>query len=138
MLRTLLASTRPELALLPGTQAATMLDLQLRAQAQDYRGRPGAHVHDVVMVDGEAAGRVWLVIAGECVQMLDLSLLPAYRGRGVGGMVLGEILRSAAAEGRSVTLMVAQGNPARSLYERLGFTAVHADAVHTTMEWRRA
>ena len=52
---------------------------------------------------------------------MDIALLPEYRGRGIGTALLEELLVEADATGRRVTIHVERFNPARRLYERLGF-----------------
>lgn len=48
---------------------------------------------------------------------------PGSRGRGVGRAVLEHVVRSAQADGLHAHLWVADGNPARRLYESAGFAA---------------
>jgi ribosomal protein S18 acetylase RimI-like enzyme len=48
---------------------------------------------------------------------------PAYRGRGYARTVMLEVVRGIGREGHGAFLHVADGNPARALYERLGFVA---------------
>src|SRR5829696_2126170 len=51
-----------------------------------------------------------------------------YRGRGLGGWLLNELAQAAEAEGFTrLSLSVAADNPARRLYERLGYDEVSAD-----------
>ena len=51
-----------------------------------------------------------------------------YRGRGLGGWLLNELAQAAEAEGFTrLSLSVAADNPARRLYERLGYEEVSAD-----------
>ena len=50
------------------------------------------------------------------------------RGRGLGGWLLNELAQAAEAEGFTrLSLSVAADNPARRLYERLGYDEVSAD-----------
>ncbi|MFG3345936.1 GNAT family N-acetyltransferase [Streptomyces sp. NPDC048018] len=49
--------------------------------------------------------------------------VPGPEGAGLGSVLLRRVLADAAARGlREIELVVSEGNPARSLYERLGFT----------------
>ena len=56
--------------------------------------------------------------------MIDIALLPDHRGRGIGARLLRDVLHEATAAGLPVRLSVERSNPARSLYERLGFRTV--------------
>jgi ribosomal protein S18 acetylase RimI-like enzyme len=64
---------------------------------------------------------------------LTVAVLPAYRGQGVGTQLLTALLRMAATHYRAVSLSVWKENPARRLYERLGFVTVREDGVTLTM-----
>ena len=124
------------------TQREQFLDLQYRAQAQHYEAHnPGAE-HGIVevRVDGSAwtpAGRLWLHRRPDALHVLDIALLPEHCGRGLGGDVLRHVMQRAWAGGRVVTIYVEQGNPARRLYERLGFVPVGPlVGVHQRMAWQ--
>jgi ribosomal protein S18 acetylase RimI-like enzyme len=141
-LRDVYASTREsELAQVDWTdeQKGAFVDHQFHAQLTDYTGRyPDARLY-VVLVDGEPAGRLFLadLPGGREVRVLDVALLPAHRGRGLGTELLRHVLRQAAATGSVVSLHVERWNAARRLYERLGFTVVDdRDEVHLRMEAR--
>jgi ribosomal protein S18 acetylase RimI-like enzyme len=49
--------------------------------------------------------------------------------------LLTDLLRQAEEEGRQVSLHVEARNPARRLYERLGFRVAADLGVHQRMEW---
>ncbi|MFK9714769.1 GNAT family N-acetyltransferase, partial [Escherichia coli] len=66
-------------------------------------------------------GWLWLDDRAEGLHILDISLLPAWRGRGLGTRCLTAL--AAANEGRALSIQVEIHNPARRLYERLGFAA---------------
>jgi GNAT superfamily N-acetyltransferase len=52
---------------------------------------------------------------------LSMALLPEYRGRGLGTRLLRQLLSAAEACYDAVSLSVSESNPARQLYERVGF-----------------
>jgi ribosomal protein S18 acetylase RimI-like enzyme len=54
----------------------------------------------------------------------QLFLLPEYQNRGIGTKLVQDVLRSAQVKNLSVKLWVFQVNPARRLYQRLGFQVV--------------
>ena len=55
---------------------------------------------------------------------LSMSLLPGYRGLGLGTMLLRRLLSTAQERFAAVSLSVSTSNPARRLYEREGFVPV--------------
>jgi GNAT superfamily N-acetyltransferase len=65
-----------------------------------------------------------------------LYLLPEFQKRGIGGALVRELLEEGRARGMPVALTVIDGNPARELYERLGFVAVAHDNHSSRMIWR--
>lgn len=132
------ASTREdELAHVPFSeeQKAAFLAQQFAAQRAHYAAHYGDASRDVVLVDGEPAGRLIVARGGAAgILIVDIALLPAFRGRGVGGRLLGPLLAEADAAGVPVTIHVERANRARRLYERLGFAAVADDGVYLTLE----
>jgi ribosomal protein S18 acetylase RimI-like enzyme len=58
---------------------------------------------------------------GSDLRVMDIALLPAWRGRGFGSQLMRALFQLADAEGRSVSIHVERNNPALALYRRLGF-----------------
>ena len=115
----------------PGAREA-FLAQQYDAQDRYYREYyPGASF-DVIEVDGERAGRLYVDRWPAEIRIVDISLASAFRGAGVGTALLRELISEAEQTGRSLTIHVENGNPARRLYERLGFVAV-AERGHNTL-----
>ena len=54
-------------------------------------------------------------------------MAPEHQGRGIGERALQTVLQAAQADALPVTLKVLKGNPAKRLYERLGFETVDED-----------
>ena len=136
------ASTRAaemELVDWPQEQKNAFLQMQFNAQHQHYHlhyplarwqvmeveGRPPQGRRDTTLtgVQGaRAAGRLVSDDAREdlCL-IMDIALLPEYRGRGIGTAILHELLQAADRAGKTVMLHVEPNNPALRLYQRLGF-----------------
>jgi GNAT superfamily N-acetyltransferase len=131
------ASTREEeLARVPFTpaQREAFLAQQFAAQTAHYERHYADADFAVVLVDGRPAGR--LIVArweGE-IRVVDVSLLPAFRGRGVGTRLLRPLLEEADARGDAVSIHVERVSPARRLYRRLGFAAAEEVGVYVRME----
>lgn len=131
------ASTRSrEVAALgwdPAT-AAAFLRMQAGAQEADYRHRYPAARHLVVSCGGVDIGRLYLAdLPGE-VHIVDVALLPDWRGRGIGTRIVEDVVRDAG--DRTVSLHVTRDNPAARLYARLGFVVTASDDLTLRMDRR--
>ena len=103
----------------PREQCAQFIAMQHRAQQQHYTQHfPGSVCH-LILVGSAVAGRLWLDERAVYLHILDIALLPAWRGRGLGT----RCLQALADTGRGLSIQVEIHNPARRLYERLGFVA---------------
>lgn len=89
----------------------------------------------VILVDGRAAGYISVENRGSFWYIDAIAIAPKHQKRGVGSAALRDILAEA---GRTpVRLNVLHINPARALYERLGFRTIMEDSRRRVMEWRR-
>jgi ribosomal protein S18 acetylase RimI-like enzyme len=130
------ASTRTdELAPVPWTdeQKSAFLAQQFAAQSSHYAIHYADASYDVVLVDGEPAGR--LIVDRGTVEMVivDIALLPELRGRGIGTRLLRPLLEEAAAAAVPVLIHVERNNPAMTLYRRLGFEATGEVGIYFEM-----
>lgn len=136
----LYVSTRQDIAsvLPPGPQRDMLLRMQWQAQRRDYAARHGHGRHELVLVEGEPAGRRWVAQSERELRLVDVALLPRFRGSGLGTALVRALQEEAAGAGVPLRLSVTKDNPARLLYARLGFTPVagaEADAPHLALEW---
>jgi ribosomal protein S18 acetylase RimI-like enzyme len=131
------ASTRAEeLAPLPWDEATKRAFIEQQFEAQDlhYRSHyPGAAL-DVVEVGGDPAGRLYVHRGEHEIRIMDIALAPAFHGRGIGTGLLGSLIAEADASRRRLSIHVEQNNPARSLYDRLGFRPVGEHGVYLLLE----
>lgn len=138
-LREVYGSARAEeLASVPWPEAAKQqfLDQQFAAQDHSYRQNyPGAEFL-IVFVDSVPAGRLYLHARPLEIRIMDIALLPPFRRLGLGTRILQRIQEFAAASSRNVSIHVETFNPARRLYERLGFRPISSTEVYLLMEWR--
>lgn len=90
----------------------------------------------VIELDQQAIGRLYIDRQSTNIEIVDIALLPDFRGRGIGRMLMEEILAEGAATGKTVGIYVEHFNPARALYDRLGFQHIDTNGVYHQMEWR--
>lgn len=140
-LRDLYASTRAEeMAPVPWPDLVkrTFLDQQFGLQHQHYL----THFGDTDFLAIEHArrgpvGRYYLRRAAPEHLIVDISLFPGMRGRGLGQTLIEASQREAQALDRGMQLHVsAQNYAARRLYERLGFVVSGSGATHHLMSWQ--
>ncbi|HEU4963603.1 MAG TPA: GNAT family N-acetyltransferase [Bacilli bacterium] len=111
------------------------LTMQAQAQQQSYSVQyPGAD-HRLIIFQNVRTGRIIVHRTDEVLTLVDLSLLPAYRNQGIGTRLIRALQDKAAASGLPLRLSVLQANPARRLYQRLGFRSAGGDELYDSMEW---
>lgn len=79
-------------------------------------------------------GRISVKQFSDHILFEEIHLLPDYQRRGIGTLLLQELLAHAKKKQLPVRLMVLQVNPARQLYERLGFSIYSEDRERYYME----
>jgi ribosomal protein S18 acetylase RimI-like enzyme len=134
------ASTRTEeLADVPwddATKDAFLLS-QARAQDTDYRARRPDAEFLVIAVDGHDVGRLYRTeLPDDELRLMDIALLPEFRGRGIGTQLIADLVAEADQRGLLLSLHVEHHNPVRRLYDRLGFVVAGSDEVNARMERR--
>jgi ribosomal protein S18 acetylase RimI-like enzyme len=137
-LREVYASTREEelaqVAWAPGQRDA-FLRMQFDAQDAHYRQHYPEAERFVIEVDGASAGRLYVDRHGrQEIRIMDIALIDAYRGRGVGRGLLESILLDGRASGRVVRIHVEKHNRALTLYDRLGFRPIEDRGVYWFLE----
>ncbi|EMI20782.1 GCN5-like N-acetyltransferase [Rhodopirellula maiorica SM1] len=131
------ASTRAEeLSLVDwdDAQKEQFLQMQFAAQHKYYQENYSDTVFDVIEVNGEPAGRLYLQRRRDEHRVVDIALLPEYRGKGIGRKIMQDILDEAGAAGLPVRIHVEHNNPAMHLYQRLGFEKIDDTGVYFLMQ----
>jgi GNAT superfamily N-acetyltransferase len=144
-LATVYSSTRQaELAALPWSddQRRAFLAMQHRAQHTDYHGRFPHAAFDLILAGGVPVGRLYVDQGAVEHRVIDIALLPEFRGQGIGRRLLEQVLAGATSARVPVRLHVEAGNRATTLYRRMGFVAVPAtegdwgSEVYHELEWQ--
>jgi ribosomal protein S18 acetylase RimI-like enzyme len=118
-----------------GEHKAAFLEAQFRAQHAHYqRYYPNADWL-VAMRGDEDIGRLYIERWPSQHRIIDIALLPQYRGQGLGAALLRDLMDEAAAAGKAVTIHVEKLNPAMRLYRRLGFATEEDKGVYDLMRW---
>jgi ribosomal protein S18 acetylase RimI-like enzyme len=87
-------------------------------------------------IGGMPIGRLSVDDSPDELLIIDLAIMPEWRNRGIGTALLKELQARAANAGKPLRLHVEIDNPARSLYERLGFEQQPtANQLYLLMTW---
>jgi ribosomal protein S18 acetylase RimI-like enzyme len=133
------ASTREEeVRQAPWTPAQRQAFLAMQARAQDKHYReyfPDAE-YLIIMVNGQDAGRLYLARTPAEIRIVDIALLPRFRGMGLGQRILRNIQTEAAESDLPVRIHVEKNNPALRMYQRLKFVSCEDKGVYWLMEYR--
>ncbi|HEU4558967.1 MAG TPA: GNAT family N-acetyltransferase [Longimicrobium sp.] len=126
-----------ELAQVPWSdeQKAAFVLQQFEAQHAWWQQHYTGARWDLVLVGGKPAGRLYVDVWEREIRVVDIAMMPEHRGRGIGSILLRRIFREGDALGKPVSIHVEVFNPARRLYDRLGFVqkGTHGD-VYLLME----
>jgi GNAT superfamily N-acetyltransferase len=117
-------------------QKEAFLRMQFQAQHAWYQEHYIGAQWDLLLADGVPAGRLYVHRRESEIRLVDISLLPEFRGSGIGTSLLRELMSEAEVAGKPLTIHVEKYNPAMRLYLRLGFRSIDDRGPYDLMEWR--
>ena len=136
-LRQVYACTRAqELALVPWTteQRDDFLRMQFDAQDRYYRQQYPCASFQLITANGEPVGRLYILRERQAIRILDITVLPQYRNRGIGRSLVRELMAEADQKGQSITIWVEQFNASLGMFQRYGFAAIADDGYNYHLE----
>ena len=131
------ASTREEeMAQVPWSNSDKdkFLRMQFQLQTDHYEKHYPQARFEIILLDEEPAGRLYVDRRDKEIRIVDIALLPSFRGQGIGSSLLHELIEESDNTGKPVSIHVEQYNPAKRLYERLGFRPIGEVGVYDLME----
>lgn len=131
-------STRDDLLTLSVDDAAKegLIRMQFDAQERQYLGEYPKAEYQIVLYDGQTAGRLVTEERGDILFGVDLALLPKFRNVGVGSTALNYLFERARAKNGVFRFHVLKNNRAARLYHRLGCLVTGETDLNFEMEWR--
>lgn len=114
------------------------LTQQFNAQYTHYTQHYATDAFNIIELHGQAIGRLFVDYWTTEIRVVDIALKPEYCNRGIGSYLFKNLCDEASATGRTVTIHVEHNNPAKNLYQRLGFTEkTRTNEIYILMEWRQ-
>ena len=119
------------------SQKDAFIRWQFGLQKQDYYTRYPDARYEVILVDDQPAGRIWVGTDDTQIRLLDIALLPEFQNRGAGALLLRQLIDEAKRAQKPLRHMVFMLNEnAHRFYERLGFVEIEDVGGYKHMEWR--
>lgn len=109
--------------------------MQFDAQHRFYQEQFPDADYQVIERGGESIGRVYAHRRDHEIRLIDIALVPAHRGGGLGRSLLEDLQEEAGEKGVPLRIHVEKNNPAMRLYIRLGFRSIEDQGVYDLMEW---
>ncbi|WDD98524.1 GNAT family N-acetyltransferase [Thalassomonas actiniarum] len=138
-MQALYASTREaELAMTNFTrqEKEAFIQQQFNAQYQHYLHHYNSDKFDIIEFDGQAIGRLFVDHWDREIRIVDITLTPDYQNKGIGSYLFKQLFEQAKAGNKAVTIHVEHNNPAKNLYQRLGFELkTQTNEIYLLMQW---
>ena len=136
----LFAESQEHLAVFRPNEALyqSLLEMQYRGRKLSYAAQYPQAVDSILCIEDEAkgampVGRLLVDCQPDCWRIVDIALLAAHRGKGLGSWALEHCQRECGAAAGKLALAGKPDNRARRLYERLGFRVTHEDLLTAEM-----
>jgi len=135
-------ATIDDLAFLLKLRKASMSDhleaAGLFLSDKEHLERIKEHFNDsqLILLNNKAIGLLKLGIMKERLHIRQFQLLPKYQGKGIGYQVLKSLITKARKRNLPITLNVLLANPAKALYQRVGFKIIGQNELEYQMCYR--
>jgi ribosomal protein S18 acetylase RimI-like enzyme len=133
------ASSRAEELAITGWSEELKADFcrrQFDAQSAYYAANYPEASFQIIECDGWPVGRLYVACWEKEIRIVDITLLPEFRGSGIGTKLLRDLQKEARRASKSLTIHVERFNRALGLYQRLGFEQIEDKGVYLLMEWK--
>ena len=115
-------------------QKRQFIAFQFAAQHAHYLKHFAGSEFSIVELDGLPAGRLYVDRREKEIRVIDIALLPEFRGRGFGSKILNDLIAEADLSAKTLSIHVEQMNPAMRLYRRLGFRKISEYGIYHLLE----
>ena len=124
-----------ELALVdwPAETKSAFVEQQFEAQYRHYRQHYPEALFLLVCHHDQPIGRLYLSQGGTELRLMDIIVLPDWRGKGLGRTLLAAVLNWGIEDALMISLHVEADNPIRHWYRRLGFQEVELRGIYWLM-----
>jgi ribosomal protein S18 acetylase RimI-like enzyme len=111
-------------------QKDAFLKMQFQAQHLHYTTEFPLASLQILRLDDQSIGRLYLAEVDDKIKILDLTIAPDFRNKKIGSLLLEEILQDAQTKNKSVQIYLENYNPAQNLFLRFGFEVVAEEGLY--------
>jgi ribosomal protein S18 acetylase RimI-like enzyme len=115
-------------------QKNAFISMQSAAQLAEYRTRFPDARFQIIIYSKKNAGRIYTWENETEIRLIDITLLPEFRGKGIGKDLLQQLIERSNKMQKKLSLHVESSNPILKLYQRLGFIHIKNNGRHYYME----
>lgn len=116
-------------------QKVHFLSSQFSLQRKAYHDRFPNAQFELLLMDENPVGRLYVDRAKD-ILIIDLSIDPMFRNKGIGTYLLKNLIAEAKEQNCSISLHVERNNPAFHLYKRQGFQVSAENELYFYMQYK--
>ncbi|MFT5100635.1 MAG: GNAT superfamily N-acetyltransferase [Patiriisocius sp.] len=105
-------------------------------QNQSFEAKWPTNNFRKVLFDRQLIGGIWIDENVDFIQLREIQIHPTFQGRGIGTQLIMQELDYARQQHKPIRLRVLFRNPAKHLYERLGFSLIDRNEHQFIMEYQ--
>jgi len=117
-------------------QREAFLKMQFSAQQTHYSTYYKGASHDIILFGEQPVGRLYVAREEDGIRILDITILPEHRNKGLGTPLIKELMAEAVHARLPLSIYVEFYNPSHRLFDRLGFSKVKDDGFNHLLEWK--
>ena len=117
-------------------QKEAFILMQSTAQDAQYKQAFPDAFFEIIEFNKKSAGRLYTGETEQEIRLIDITLLPEFRGKSIGTKVLEGLIKRSCDKQKLLTLHVEPDNPALQLYLRLGFKYTRNNGKQYYMEFK--
>ncbi len=117
-------------------QKDAFIKMQSVAQEAHYKNAFPSAIFEIIEFNKKPAGRLYTGETENEIRLIDISLLPEFRGKSIGTKIIQSLITKAAGKQKLLSLHVEPDNPAYQLYLRIGFKHINNNGRHYYMEYK--
>jgi ribosomal protein S18 acetylase RimI-like enzyme len=115
-------------------QKWAFIKMQSMAQLAEYKTKYPDAAFQIIIYKKKDAGRFYTWENENEIRLIDITLLPSFRGKGIGTFLLEALIKKSNKVQKKISLHVDPVNPALQLYLRLGFVHIKNNGRYYYME----